>query len=379
MDRVLGRLGFACNWDLDRTRTWSGTNWALYSALTRQIDTVDVGTRLTSPERRAWQMATRRRRNGMWVSTWETTRAWERYLLRDVQKRIASSNSDAVLEIQDIGVVDRPFFIYQDLSYDVLLRELATGSSGVSHFFKSLDHDVIQRRRERQHGVFARSAGVLAMSQAYAQSLIVETGLPPEKVHVVYPGATATSGQNRPRRIRDQPRTKLLFVGTSFLVKSGDVVVEAFKLLRRENPALTLTIVGPKSWPLETSIPEGVTFRGRVHRQQIVPIMDAHDLFVMPSRLEGFGMVFVEALARGLPCIGRRAFAMPELIDDGVTGAIVDSLDPKDVAEAIRRTLASDEIYAEVERQADQVATRFSWDQTAARVIKIIGDSISSV
>jgi glycosyltransferase involved in cell wall biosynthesis len=107
--------------------------------------------------------------------------------------------------------------------------------------------------------------------------------------------------------------------------------------------------------------------------------MDAHDLFVMPSRLEGFGMVFVEALARGLPCIGRRAFAMPELIDDGVTGAIVDSLDPKDVAEAIRRTLASDEIYAEVEGQADQVATRFSWDQTAARVIKIIGDSISSV
>ena len=375
MERSLSRLGFACNWDPDRTRTWSGTNWALFSALQRQIDTVDVGTHLSLLQRRGWQLATRRRRNGAWVSTWETTPLWEKYLLNEVQRRVAASKCDAVLEIQDVGVLDRPFFIYQDLSYDVLVRELESGDEGVSHFFKSLDRNVIERRRARQHEVFAKSAGVLAMSHAYARSLVEETGLPAEKVHVVYPGGTSLSGPalSAPRRIRDRPRTKLLFVGTTFRVKSGDVVVEAFKKLHREDPSLTLTIVGPDRWPLDGPIPDGINFRGRVPRSEIIPLMDEHDLFVMPSRLEGFGMVFIEAMARGLPCVGRRAFAMPELIADGVTGAIVDNLDPNDLAAVIGRTLADDGIYAEVERRADEVAQRFTWDHAAEKVIDIVG------
>ena len=150
MERSLSRLGFACNWDPDRTRTWSGTNWALLTALQAQIDTVDVGTHMSLAGRRAWQIATRRRRNGAWVSTWETTPQWEKYMLNDVQCRVAASQCDAVIEIQDVGIIDRPFFVYQDLSYDVLVRELESGDEGVTHFFKSLDRDVINRRRARQ-------------------------------------------------------------------------------------------------------------------------------------------------------------------------------------------------------------------------------------
>ena len=378
MVRSLTRLGFACNRDPDRTRTWSGTNWALLTALQAQLDTVDVGTHMSLPARRAWQLATRRRRNGSWVSTWETTPQWEKYLLADVQKRVTASHCDAVLEIQDVGILDRPFFIYQDLSYDVLVRELESGDEGVSHFFKSLDRDVINRRRARQHEVFARATGVMAMSRSYAQSLVNDSGLPADKVHVVYPGATSLStGANvTPRRIRHGSRTKLLFIGTTFIVKAGDVVLRAFELLRESDPSLTLTIVGPDRWPVDGPVPDGVDFRGRVPRAEIAGIMDEHDLFVMPSRLEGFGMVFVEALARGLPCIGRNAFAMPELIEDGVTGAIVDTLDPVVVAQAISETLANDAIFAEVERRADDVAAGFSWDRAATRVIDIIDSSM---
>ena len=374
MERSLSRLGFACNWDPDRTRTWSGTNWALLKALEEQIDTVDVGTHMSLAGRRAWQIATRRRRHGAWVSTWQTTPQWEKYMLNDVQRRVTASRCDAVIEIQDVGIIDRPFFVYQDLSYDVLVRELDSGDEGVTQFFKSLDRDVINRRRARQHDVFSRATGVMAMSSAYAESLVTESGLAPEKVHVVYPGAPALSADTntKPPRLRERPRTKLLFIGTTFLVKAGDIVLKAFELLRREDPSLTLTIVGPDTWPVEGPIPDGVDFRGRVPRSEIVSIMDEHDLFVMPSRLEGFGMVFVEAMARGLPCIGRRAFAMPELIEDGVTGAIVDTLDPAVVAQAVLNTLANDAIFAEVDRRAAEVAQRFTWERTAATMIDII-------
>ena len=61
------------------------------------------------------------------------------------------------------------------------------------------------------------------------------------------------------------------------------------------------------------------------------------------------------------------------MIADGVTGAIVDNLDPNDLAAVIGRTLADDGIYAEVERRADEVAQRFTWDHAAEKVIDIVG------
>jgi glycosyltransferase involved in cell wall biosynthesis len=127
---------------------------------------------------------------------------------------------------------------------------------------------------------------------------------------------------------------------------------------------------------MEGAIPDGVDFRGRVPRTEIVNIMDEHDLFVMPSRLEGFGMVFVEALARGLPCVGRRAFAMPELIEDGVTGAIVDTLDPVELAAAIVRTLENDSIYEVTRARAVTAADTFSWDRTAATMIDFMSSKV---
>ena len=103
--------------------------------------------------------------------------------------------------------------------------------------------------------------------------------------------------------------------------------------------------------------------------------MNSHDLLVMPSRLEGFGIVFVEAMSRGLPCIGRKAFAMTELIDDGVTGGLVDSDDPPRLAEKVLETLHDDAIYLEVVRRSTDVAQTFNWGTTAQTILRVIGAS----
>jgi glycosyltransferase involved in cell wall biosynthesis len=373
MSGSLNRVGYACMWGTAPEDAWSGTTWAMMSAMRRQVDVVDLGTHLSPWQLRRWRLASLRRRNGEWNSDWGTS-AKEK-LLRDLRRNPLLIDCDAVFQIHALAVVDRPYFVYCDFTPDMISREVHRGNDGIPYFYKwALDTNELQRRRDSKVEVFTNAAGVIAMSAHCAESLVHDSGVAPEKVHVAYPGATAITAdtQRIPRRQRESPRKRLLFVGTNFMVKGGDIVVRAFEILRRSDPSLTLTVVGPQRWPLNGPIPDGVDFKGRVPRSHIVSLMDQHDLLVMPSRLEGFGLVFIEAMARGLVCIGRNAFAMPELIEPGVTGGLLDSLEPTSLAQLIAEVLADDAIYAEVDRRAPEVARRFTWDNTAARMIDVM-------
>ena len=60
--------------------------------------------------------------------------------------------------------------------------------------------------------------------------------------------------------------------------------------------------------------------------------------FVMPSRYEPFGIVFLEAMAYWLPCVGSRTCAMPEIIDEGVTGLLAEPDDVDSLADCLSRS-----------------------------------------
>ena len=150
-------------------------------------------------------------------------------------------------------------------------------------------------------------------------------------------------------------------------------MVAALEQLRRDvDPAITLTVAGPDEWPLTGEIPEGVRFVGRVGADEVDALYDNHDLLVVPSRLEGFGKVFLEALSHGMPCIGRDAFAMPELIRPGDNGDLVRTEDPDELAGCIERVLGDDEIYVRCARDAPSVRAGHTWDRAAADVVDIV-------
>ena len=373
------RIGFACVWDAEPRRTWSYTPWDLREALRRRpdVELVDVGIELPLAVRRLLQLAALRRSAGRWVWVFEHLRAWEAASEAYLNRRAAALHCDAVLQIQDLGVMSTPYFIYQDLSYDVTLGLIESRSEGANLYFPHLNRARAQRRRERQLRIYRRAAGVLPMSEFVRRSLIERTGLDPARVHTVHPGAVA-SAPSSPREAlstpnsRARPRTRLLFVGTTFEVKGGDLVVAAFERLRERIPALSLTVVGPSRWPLPGNPPPGVDYLGRVDPRELPEIYGRHDLLVVPSRFEAFGKVFVEALARGLPCVARDAFAMPELIRDGDNGALVRSESPSELAECIARVLDDDAIYARCLAQRDAVLAHFNWDRAAADVVAAI-------
>ena len=368
------RLGFACEWSRSPEKTWSGTPWGARTALGRQTQVVDLGLEYTAA-RKLWRYAYARRRRGRWMSVYQWSRRSDRTIQRKLQNSLRHNPVDAVIEVADLAPLDAPFYVYQDLSFDVLMQHYDT-VEGVPGF-DGIDRSTIERRRERQREIYDSAAGIFAMSDWFAEELVEHSGIPREKVHVVYAGLNSVeAGDHAEPEVESQDSDRLLFVGRDFFRKGGEQVVAALARLRREHsPGLRLTVVGPESWPLAGEIPEGVDFLGGRSTAEVARLYREHDLFVMPSRFEAFGIVIREALANGLPVIGRSAFAMPEVIIPGKNGALVSGDGSDELAAAIVSVLESPEIRGYAARDAENMRERFSWDTVAGRMIGAISGS----
>lgn len=363
------RIGFACAWDPQPAPTWSYTPWHLRGELQTLTDVVDIGMSYPKSVRLPLKALHARRVEGHWVSMWKHSglaRAYAQRALRDGER---ANPCDVVVQVQDLATLRTPYLVLQDMSYDVLLDEL--DAHGQLVHFPSLRRSDAQRLRDRQRAIYAKAAGVLAMSRWFADHLVRVSGVPAERVHVVHPGASATMDtSDLVPDTSDGPRRRLLFVGKDFMTKAGDQVLAALALLRADvDPGVTLTIVGPKEWPLPGEPPAGVRFLGRLPIDRVTRLYAEHDLFVMPSRFEGFGIALVEALSHGLPCVARDAYAMPEIVRPGDNGDLVTSDDPAALADIIARLLADDALFARTAQQAPEVRGYYSWSRAAEDVV----------
>lgn len=395
------RIGYACMWERVPERTWSYSAWNLRAALRLAADTTDIGVQIPRLPRTILRAVHARHRAGRLTTTWEFSRLTDAYiehaLRRELSRNPAARRCDAVLTIHDLAALPIPFFTYSDISWDAFAE--MTGGTDASAALLSMTPSSLARRRERQRVIYERATGVIVESRWLARTLVEQTGVPPGKVHVVPPGiqagwvprngnlpASPSSGQGEhqrrpPLRERAAPRRRLLFVGRrDFYRKGGDLVVAALAILRRDHdPRITLTVVGPETWPLRGAPPDGVRFLGSLPRHEVAPLYDHHDLFVMPSRMEPFGVVFAEALARGLPCVARDSFAMPEIITPGVSGALITRDDENELAAAIAATLADDALYERCYERAPDMAEYFSWERTGLEVSQVITQALQPV
>jgi phosphatidyl-myo-inositol dimannoside synthase len=125
--------------------------------------------------------------------------------------------------------------------------------------------------------------------------------------------------------------------------KGHDALLEIWPQLLQHHPRAVLTIAGDGDdrSRLETKmralgIEGAVTFAGGVDDETLASLYARCRFFVMPSRDEGFGLVFLEAMRAGKPCIGG-AGAASEIVEHGVTGLIVDSGSRSELLAAVRR------------------------------------------
>lgn len=223
-------------------------------------------------------------------------------------------------------------------------------SAGSSHFqylteYEGWSRARIEARYARARRVYAplgvtdallnASAVTLAYTFSHAaRRVYLEFGVPPEKIRVLHPGFDVPAPGPR----RDGRDVTFLFLGRQPRRKGGDLVLAAFQELRVSCPAARLLYVTDE--PPALCLP-GVEARSLVPAGQVGELYAAADVFVNPTRAEGFGFTNAEAQGYGLPVISSRLGAIPEVVEDGVTGLLVAPGDGPGLLAAMR-SLATD-------------------------------------
>lgn len=129
--------------------------------------------------------------------------------------------------------------------------------------------------------------------------------------------------------------------------KGIDVVIRAMPAILAAHPDVSYVVAGDggdrnrlERLALETGVASRVAFLGRVPDTVLATLYERCEIFVLPSSKEGFGIVFLEAMSRGKPCVGVRAGGVPEVVADGETGLLAAPDDPADLARCVAHMLA---------------------------------------
>jgi phosphatidylinositol alpha-1,6-mannosyltransferase len=232
----------------------------------------------------------------------------------------------------------------------------------------------------RQSRLAARCADASIAVSRYTRDLVLAAGAAPERVHVIPPGVLPPSSCKGRRG--DGPPTLLTVSRLEDWYKGHDTILAALPRIRERVPDVRWVIAGEGAHraELETRVRdagfgEAVTFLGRISDADRDAWLDRADLFVLPSRIppdgkggEGFGIVYVEAAAHGLPAIAAAAGGALDAVADGESGVLVPPQDAEAVARAVTDLLLDGDRRAALGAAAIEHAAGFDWDRIASEV-----------
>jgi glycosyltransferase involved in cell wall biosynthesis len=247
------------------------------------------------------------------------------------------------------------------------------------HLDPSPLNSIIERR------VIEASDCVVTDSQFAKRQLADELGVRTDHVQVVYCGvgpkyAPAPRDEALARRWGLDGKQVLLCVGPLIARKNPVFLLEAFAEIRGAvGPGVVLVWVG--SGPMRSEL-EGrvrrlgldgaVVFTGYLPEADKVPMLNLADVFVFPSLLEGFPLAPQEAMSCGRPVVAFRVASLPEMVEDGQSGFLVEANDRAAFADRAVRLLRDPAMRARFGvAAAERVDRHFRWDLTVGRVQKI--------
>ncbi len=240
----------------------------------------------------------------------------------------------------------------------------------------------LYRRMERIAGCW--SARLIAVSSHEAELAASEGILPRERIICIPNGLgeeefeETTAPSRLPAGLKLEPGRPVLGAGGRLRPQKGiDVLICAFGRVLNSSPGCQLLIIGdgPERGQLEKlarrcGVSEQVVFAGE--RDDVRELMSIMDVFVLPSRWESAPYSALEAMASATPIVATRVGGVPELLDNGACGELVEPDNPTDLADAIIGLLSDRKRAAELAQSGRRRAqTHYRLSRTISQTAKL--------
>lgn len=195
------------------------------------------------------------------------------------------------------------------------------------------------------------SAKLIAVSRTNAED-IAKVGATKEKIMIIPNGIKMERFVNTNLDDREKSGPIVLYVGRISEDKGIECLLRAAPSVLRQFPNTEFLIVGEdygylnklKSLVNSLGIEKSVIFTGRLTSRRLVDVYSSADVFVLPSELEAFGIVVIEAMAAGVPVIVSNCGGMKDIVKDETNGLIFDVGDARQLADKIRLLISDKEL-----------------------------------
>lgn len=349
-------------------RTWSGAPANVASALERfGVVVKEIQPRLGKSAKFAIALRDMLSGRGRPVSTEQvlrSLRARQRFAAQVAEQAARMGMSDVLhtgtLDLLPATSRDIRHYLYCDHTWALAQRHHVHASRYTERALRAFEEAELQSLDGVSH--------VFTFGSYVRDNLIAHYGLAPDRVTAVGSGMGAIQPWHE---AKDFARPRLLFVAKHlFQAKGGVLLVEAFRTARLRRPDMVLTIVGdPRSRAFVPDM-DGIEFRAHLPWEELQRLYRESTLLVQPMLNDPWGQVYLEAMISRTPVMGLARNGLPELVDGGRHGFLVDRADPEALAEAIVSALSDPDRLERMAEQAQQyVLATHSWDRVGERIL----------
>jgi glycosyltransferase involved in cell wall biosynthesis len=298
---------------------WSGTPYFLVAELRRRYSNVTI----LSGRRLGWLFKAIRRLLRPWridpFREMLTARVFGRLMASRIERLqpdlifgVAASHLIASLE------TDVPIIHFSDATFEQFI--------GYHGTYTGLARRTVREGNRMERAALQRADAVLMPSEWAATSAVEDYAVPRERLVVAPLGANLDTWPHPDPEALQAEVCRLLFVGTDWVWKGGDLAYEVLQLLLSRDLPTELHIVGcdPPLAPDTVGVHRhGFLRKSEPHEfEQLKRLYGTSSFFLLPTRAEAYGLVFAEASAFGLPVLGRRTGGVPAVVEEGVNGML---------------------------------------------------------
>lgn len=252
---------------------------------------------------------------------------------------------------------------------------VAVRNTDVNTFFRWMPH-----LRQRGIQTLRDASAVFFLSEAYRKQ-VFDKYIPEkyqkeimQKTYIIPNGIDDFWLNNKAEQFAEKPNNKILkliYAGRIDKNKNIPTTQKAMEILRKYGYDVTLTVVGKveDKAEFEEIIKDPFTaYIPNQKKEELLKIYREHDVFVMPSFTESFGLVYAEAMSQGLPVVYSAGQGFDGQFEDGMVGYSVNAHRPESVAEGIKKTV---ENYSSIRAEVAECAKKFKWSEIACEYDKI--------